>query len=322
MPNRAILTAWCSLVVDPRTSKIYSVANGGHTDYDGNQSFCFDVEREAPVWSQLRASTTVGDTCVAYNAALDPTSRHSYYGLLFNEFDNRIMMCGGVWACSSGTPNLPTMDSYNLVTDSYSPAGTHPDVPAGLRAPDMVWTLDPTTCDIYGMNVNTFGKWTRSSNTWSVSLGDTGSPPTVNGAPMSAFDTMRGRVFILGGANSAHSFYTKQTNVWTQPTITGARATDLTTAARASMQYVEAIDAYVVRRSPAGNDVIKIDAQSFEAVTLPNLTGGAALQNNDPYTLPNNDGAGPYNKFLHVQRLRGAVFVNGYNSNCYFLRLY
>lgn len=322
MPVRGIINAWNSLAVDHRTSKIYSVANGGHTDYDGNEVDCFDVERENPIWTQRRASTTTTDTCVAYNAAGDPCSRHSYYGVHLNAFDDRIMLVSGVWACSSGTPQLPTTDSYNITANNYSAAGTHPDVPAALRAPDAVYTVDPNTGDIYGKNVfSTFGRWNRSSNTWTVDLAPSGSAPNAQAA-MSACDTTRGRIYIQGGTGSAHNYYDIGSNAWTQPTLTGARAADVASAQRGSMQYVPALDSYIVRLSPAGNDVIKINASTFDAVTLPGLSGGTALQNNDPYTLPANDGAGPYNKFLYVPRLKGCVFVQGFDLNCYFLRLH
>ena len=52
------MIAWTSFVVDTRTSKVYSVANGGHSDYSGNEVDVLDIEREQPTWSQILAPTS------------------------------------------------------------------------------------------------------------------------------------------------------------------------------------------------------------------------------------------------------------------------
>ena len=49
--------AWNSVVVDTRTSKVYSVAGGGHQDYSGNEVDVLDLEVALPAWSQVLAPT-------------------------------------------------------------------------------------------------------------------------------------------------------------------------------------------------------------------------------------------------------------------------
>lgn len=327
MPNHSIIDSWNSMVVDPRDSKIYSVAAGGHSDWAGNGAYVFDAQREVPVWREDRASTHNGtESCVAYYASGDPTARHTYYGIHMNTFDNRVMLVGGSWFCSNGIPILSTMDSYNILSKTYNPAGTHPDQPADMQHPDATYCLDPATGDIYAKyNFGTWGRWNRSSNTWTADLAETGTAPDAEAAAMSACDTTRNRIYVQGNGNGlsqCHHVYTIGTNAWTTITVTGARAADITTAGQGSMQYVAAIDAFLIRLSPAGNDVIKVDASTFAATTFPGLSGGTAIQNNSPYTSPANSGAGPYSKFLYAPNLKGCILVQGFDKNCYYLRVH
>lgn len=322
MASRQILGAWNSFSLDPSNSKIWSVACGGHSDWAGNQVDMFNSESETPSWTEVRASDHNGvETCVSYYASGSPCARHTYYGHLFNAIDNRIMLCGGTQSCSTGA-SLTTMDSYNIGSNTFNAAGTHPDVPTDFQNPDCSYTSDPATGDIYGNAVNTFVKWTQSNNTWSTLTGGT----TAQGGCPSAFDTMRRRVFFLGGdgfPSGAHDYYDVGQAAWTNVNITGPRASSVIGQQQASMVYVPPpLDGYVIRQHPAGNDVIFVDADRFIAYTMPTIIDGTSLQDNSPYTDPNNDGAGPYNKFLYSPRLQGALFINGYNFNVFFLRLH
>src|SRR5688572_17474908 len=80
------VVAWTSLVVDTRTSKVYSVANGGHNDYAGNEVDALTLETENPFWTEVLASTpsaqipNPGDGSSYYGDGR-PVSRHSYYGV-------------------------------------------------------------------------------------------------------------------------------------------------------------------------------------------------------------------------------------------------
>ena len=318
--SRMVVDAWNSWVADHRTSKVYSVASGGHFDYSGNEVYEFDVEREAPVWREVLAATPQNQRtlCSHYYADGRPTSRHSYYGVHLNEFEDRIMLIGGSWYCDTGTPFLPTMDSYNIGSNSYSPQGTHPNQPAAFQAPDIPYTLDPSTGDIYVLN-GSLGRWNRSSNTWTANLGATGvDRPNGGGGAMSAFDTTRRRLYVQGGGNTDHHYYDPVTNAWTAITVTGARAGDVASLGQQAMVYVPALDAYLIRRQAAGNDIIRIDAATFVATTL-SVTGGSTIVRAGS---PNNDGGHIYNKFFYLPRLRGAVYVPNYTGNAWFLRLH
>ena len=128
---------------------------------------------------------------------------------------------------------------------------------------------------------------------------------------MSAFDTSRRRFLVLGGVNRDHHSYTLASNAWTAVTLTGANAANVASLSQGAMFYVPAIDRYLVRSASAGNTVYQINPQTFEVTTLA-TTGGTSI----PSTLN-----GPFNKFLYVPRLGGAVYVPSYPGNAWFLRL-
>jgi hypothetical protein len=101
-------------------------------------------------------------------------------------------------------------------------------------------------------------------------------------------------------------------NAFSQVTISGANASLVTGAQQESMVYVAAMDRFLIRQGGTGGAVQQVDPTNF-AVTALVTTGGTAIPSTQN---------GPYNKFLYVPRLRGAVYVPSYPGNAWFLRLY
>jgi hypothetical protein len=301
---------WNSFVVDTRTSTVYSVANGGHADYAGNEVDALNLEVAQPQWVQKVAPTPSGQLGPGgqdFYPDGRPASRHSYYGVVLNASDDRIMLFGGaIWGTQGGFGNATS--SYNITGNFYSTSSTHPDIPGAPTA--GAYSLNPLTGDIY-MNINwTLYRWNRSANTWST-LNPTGSPS--NGYyTMSAMDPSRGRIFFLGGPDANHHLYTIANNAWAAVTLGGSNAGDVAAAEEAAMFYVPAFDRFLVRKAAAGGTVYIIDPQTFAVTTLA-TTGGGSI----PGTIN-----GPFNKFLYVPRLGGAVYVPTYSGNAWFLRLH
>jgi len=304
------IIAWTGMVVDTRTSKLYSVAGGGHNDYAGNEVDALTLEVATPAWSQVLAPTPAGQltNCQSYYSDGRPAARHSYYGVQLNEFEDRIMLLGGVFWCSGGGFHS-AISSYNIGANTFSPSATHPNMSSGLAGGVAGITRDPNTGDIYIAFNFELGRWTRSTNTFAT-LNPSGAPAAGNGAAP-AFDTIRNVIYFLGGAGATH-LYSPANNTWTRKTVIGANAADVTGANAHAMFYVPALDSYLVRLDNPGGTVYAINAASFEATTLP-TTNGASI----PSTVN-----GPYSKFLYVPRLQGAVYVPDYNGNAWFLRLH
>jgi hypothetical protein len=302
------------MVVDTRTSKVYSVANGGHSDYSGNEVDELTLEVDQPAWVQKLAPTPAAQVQQGpYYLDGRPAARHTYYGVTLNTFDDRIMLIGGSqWQNGFSTDAL---SSYNIGANSYSSSSTHPNIPGAEL--DVAVASNPLTGDVYYLFNSNLRRWTRSSNTW-VALAPIG-PSALGHQTLSAMDTTAGRqriLFVGGcgancGENPDHHLYTIASNAWLSVTITGANAGDVMTAGQDAMVYVPDIDRFLVRKGGAGGAVYQINPTTFEATAYP-TTGGASI----PATQN-----GPYNKFLYVPRLGGVIYVPTYDGNAWFMRI-
>jgi len=304
--------AWTSFVADTRTSKVYSVANGGHSDYAGNEVDVLDLERDQPAWSQVLAPTPNSQLANGQSYYLDgrPTARHTYYGITSNEVDGRIMLFGGAIWCASGCGHA-AISSYDIAANAYSPSSTHGAMTPIFNGDHGAFSADPSTGDVYATSSNgKFAKWTRSTNTFAESIPIGPVPGSYYAA--SAIDITRGRMLIVGGQGFNRHTYTLATNTFALVTLTGASASSVTGSGQASLVYVAALDVFLHRRGGAGGTVLQIDPVTF-AVTPFATTDGASV----PSTLN-----GPFNKFLYVPRLGGAVYVPAYSGNARFLRLH
>lgn len=300
--------AWTSFVVDPETSMCYSVANGGHADYAGNEVDRLVLDTAAPYWEARLAPTPTGSlaSCQSYYSDGRPTSRHSYYGVTYEPVNRRFMLFGGAWWCGGGGFH-GAISSYNINSNSYSASNAHPGSVSG-----GVWGMcsNPDTGDVYMFRDWFISKWTRSSNSYAANVSPSGSAPYGNESP-SAFDSSRGRILVIGGTSNDRHVYTVGTNTVAQITLSGSAAGSVQGSARALM-YIPALDAYLVRGSGSGGTVYRINAANWECTTFTTSGGGSV-----PST-PN----GPYNKFLYVPKLNGCVYVPAYGSNAWFLRVH
>jgi hypothetical protein len=129
---------------------------------------------------------------------------------------------------------------------------------------------------------------------------------------MTAFDTSRGRFLSLGGQGGDHHFYTVATNAWTSPALTGANASSVANLQQGAMFYVAATDRFLVRAAGAGGTVYQVNPVTLAVTTFATI-GGASIPSTQN---------GPFNKFLYVPRLGGAVYVPTYGGNAWFLRLH
>lgn len=301
------IDAWTSLVVDPRSSKLYSVAGGGHVDYSGNEVDGLDLSVEVPSWSQLLAPTPAAQVVASASFYADnhPTSRHHYYGLMYvGQGDLFVLLAGSRWG-DGGVPQA--MASYNITANTYNGPGTHPNVTGNWNAQVGTMTVDPSTGNIYGVANNTASRWTQSNNTL-ADLNPSGPSP-YGYYTSAAFDSTRGRAFFLGGGNADHHVLNVAGNTFSLATITGAAAGNVMDPGQA-MVYVPALDAYLVRGAGAGGAVYQINASTFAATVFTTSGGGSILA-----TLN-----GPFNKFLYVPALGGFVYIPTYTGNVWFLR--
>lgn len=301
--------AWTSFAADPRTSMVYSAAGGGHGDYAGNEVDRINLSQDAPAWSQIRAPSAGADVVqnVAYYNDGRPSARHTYYGVVLCVQRDEIQIFGGNVYGATGilTDDVAVFD---LTTSDYKADGTLPNMPAGTTVLEAHPTVpDPSTGDVYILSNEMVNKWTLSSNSWSTVVAQYNGPYGFKS--MSAFDTARNRILVLGGAADNARLFTLSGNAMSTPTLSGSNGS-IDTQDGAGMQYVPDMDKYLVRLAGSGGTVYQIDAGTF-AVSEFTTTGGGSIP---------AAASGPYNKFLYLPLLKGCVYVPSYTGNVWFVR--
>lgn len=246
---------------------------------------------------------------VAYYSDGRPSARHTYYGVVVCEQTDELLIFGGnVY----GATGILTDDvaAFDLTAGDWKADGTRPNMPSGTTALQGHPTvINPATGDVYVLSNEMVNKWTRSSNTWSTVVAQYGGPYGFEG--MSAFDSTRNRVLIIGGLADVVRLYTLSGDAMSTPTLTGSGAS-ISTQDGAAMQYVAATDSYFVRLAASGGTVYEIDASSFDVASFSTTGGGSVPAATN----------GPYNKFLYCQTLGGCVYVPSYTGNAWFLRVH
>lgn len=315
----AKLNAWCGLAIDTRDSTVWSLANGGHDDYHGNEVMKFTLGEDSPAWIEVLASssgfTIPSDS--AYYSDGKPASTHSYYMQQFIEARNRAIRFGVGSAASVGSPKA-SIDGFDSTVaagvNGWDAAGAYPNLPDALQ---HAVCKNPSTEDVFITISNaSVQKWTQATNT--LSQVNVGFLPVSFNEAASAYDTTRNRVFLWkgDGAGAALHTFDPATGEFTARTFTGAGAAALNAAAKGGgMVYVPSLDAYLVRLRASGGTVYSINADTFE-VTLPATTGGASV----PTTaLVSGSPENVYGKWLYSPNLGGVVYFPSYAANAWFL---
>lgn len=305
----AKVDAWNGFAIDTRDSSIYSVANGGHYDYGGNEVNRIRLTDNAPAWTEPRPATPVAQMIgnVTHYADGRPTSRHSYYGVVLNEQRGRAMVLGGSRWGDAGNA-LPVVDGFNLATNDWDTARTYPDTPASFHQA-FGWALveKKMTGDIYMVASRSVSRWSNATNSWSKLL-DT--PLLYGQYAASALDTKRNRILVAGGEVNDRGVYDIATNTVQTITFTGPNAADMSGGNGNGMVYDPGLDAYLLRKAGAGATIYRINAQTFSVDTLP-TAGGA------PVPAATN---GVWRRFLYVPQLKGVVYFPTYGGNFWFIR--
>ncbi len=335
----ARLNAWSGLSIDTRSSTVWSVANGGHGDYFGNEVVRFDLMSDAPRWVEWFAGSS-GPVVDGVTAGADPSharyldglpcSTHSYYGQQFLEGQSRAVRLGGSTApIGSAFENVEGFDiSLGQGHNGWAPAGTFGFALGGVNGgwtPAIGWAAckDPTTEIIYVVNAPNLRRFVPSAagvgGTWST-VGPLPDAINTGALGATAVDTKRHRLLWLKGYGP-NSPYTVDltTGVWSPRAHPDSAAKAAFDALKPSlgMVYVAPLDAFFVRANAAGAAVYRIDAETFEISMLPTTGGDTVAQ---AFVLSGEENV--YTKWLWVPALGGIVYFPKSESNAWFLRLY
>ena len=306
-PNSKVV-AWTGFSIDTRDSSIYSAANGGHSDYAGNEVNRIRLSDNAPAWTEPRASTSASNVSVNSTHYADgrPTSRHTYYGSVFNEQRGRAMIVGG--ARYGDGYMTATVDGFNLTSSDWDTAKTYPDVPSEFtNMQGAAVALDKATSNVYVFAGFSVLRWSNSANTWTRLLSST----SIYGQyAATAMDTRRNRILVVGGNVNDHGVYDTATNSIQSVSFTGLSAGVMTGDTGNGMVYDPVLDAFLLRKAGAGGVIYRINAQTFSVDVLP-TSGGDQVP-----SAPN----AVWTRFLHAPNLKGVVYFPTYGANAWFMR--
>ena len=300
--------AWTGFSIDTRDSSVYSAANGGHNDYAGNEVNRIRLSDNVPAWTEARAATPIAQVVASATHYADgrPTSRHSYYGSVFNEVRGRAMtFAGSRYGNGSMTP---TVDGFNPSTNDWDPAGTYPNVTSfGVYLGGAI-VAHKSTGNVYTFNNWSIDRWNSSSNTWTSMIPNS----IVYGQyAATAVDTRRNRILIVGGSNNERSVYDIATNTAQNVTFTGPNA-GMVNGSGNGLVYDPLQDAFLLRTGDAGSTIYRINAQTF-AVDSMTTSGGSSVPASTN---------GVWTRFLYVPQLKGVVYFPAYSGSAWFLRTY
>ena len=333
------LNAWCGLSIDTRNSTAWSLANGGHGDYYGNEVVKIDLMANAPTWVEAFAGSD-GNVVDAVTPPPDPSharytdglpcSTHSYYGQQFIERQNRALRLGGSTAPIGSA--FENVEGFNINArqgvNGWDAAGTFGFCLGGNNGgwtPAIGWCVskDPITEIIYVVNAPYIRKFTPAPSgvggTWSI-LGTLPSALNTGALGATAVDTRRNRLLWLKGYGPNNPYTCDlASGAWTSRThASSAAKTELDGLSQSlGMVYVAQLDAFLVRAGAAGDKVYKIDAGTFVVSILTTSGGGNVPQSQ---VLSNEENV--YNKWLFVPALEGVVYFPKSQVNAWFLRLY
>lgn len=302
-------------------STVWSVRQGGHSDYFGNEVNKFDLSLDAPAWTQVKASTPFSGGLIVDGAGYysdgTPAAVHGY--------QNQHHIAARGWIASVGSTAVPLNGGsnsecvvYDIASNSYLAANTMPDC-ATLAAAEWACWKDPVTDNLYFCMGYAVYKWTQASNTWS-----SGAIATFSDfygiASVAAVDTTRRRAILIAGDPGA-----RVPKVWDLSNDTYASFTptgDLTVINRqgaCGLTYCPTTDRFYAMTGDAtnGGELYEIHPTTW-AITAKTTTGATGM--------PVGNGAvdvhGIAGRFFYVPSVGGIVYFPQHSANAWFLRLH
>lgn len=313
------LYAWTGYAWDFNKSKAYSVAQGGHGNYSGNEVDMLDLSRDWPLWDELRAAYATPpnnpNTNYTYYAANEPSSRHGYMQMCVHHGQQKVYQMGGsVWNLGNGTTDTY---SYDIAANTYSAESGNSDMPAGSL--NLTCCQDPSTDNLYLFGGTGSGdvkwRWNASNNTFTVlspSPNDAGSIYQST----CAFDSTRREILIVGGPDGDF-LYDVDANTFDEITLTGSKATQVSGVGNgAAMSYVPDLDVYIVRDNVSGGTIYQVTPVTWACEEI-STTGGSSIP------AVNGEYQGHFTKGMYLPNLGGFYLTGGaYTASGWFLKLH
>lgn len=322
--------AWCGWGIVPDTSCVYTVGQGGHGDYSGNEIDKLDITVNVPAWVQIVASSSssVVTEDDDYYSDGKPASVHGYHTTVYSPDLGKMLRFPGGSRATLGNPQQ-TITAFNVNAGTWDSAATWtgtewylPGSPSTLGSKNGAYAIHPTTGKVYCWFYNAkFCVWDPASPNGFTTLiaFPSGQAPASTAA---AIDPTRETAFFLGGGSddTMCSAYDISTNELRTITLTG---TDIVSQATGcGMFYCAALDKFIVRlqETSGGGAIYAITPTTGSSwnCSLISTTGGGSI----PATTSLGGADRPYTKFLYAPNLGVAIYGPRWSANVWALKLH
>ena len=141
---------------------------GGHTDYNGNELYALDLNNLT--LARLNNPSPPANGCVATGPDGNPNARHTYGGLAYITYTDKLFAFNGSLACSTGAGAAPpdswTNDLATLQWTKQNYAGISPGSAApGTEFGDTA-DYDPNSQLVFATDPTGIFSYNYATNTW------------------------------------------------------------------------------------------------------------------------------------------------------------
>ena len=292
---------------------VYSVRQGGHGDYYGNEVIRFNAASNTPGWSMIKNSSpesAVTDDSSRYSDG-SPAAVHGYHSQRYVPQRDWVLSVGSTAISRLGGTKSDCV-VYNVATNAYMPVGTVPDMPAMILAEQGIWD-DPLTGDIYHTAGRVINRWNQKTNTWSLRVTEVQN--FYGFASVCCTDTTRRRALLLAGDPAARvpQLFTFATQTAQDISCSGD-TTIVNSTGHYGMVFCPTTDRFYAMTGGAGSTGLYEINPTTWVISAKTTSGGSQM--------PAAATTGVFTRFLYVQQLGGIIYFPRYSANAWFLRLH
>ena len=307
-PVRNLIAAWNGGTLIYRGGRPYlAVHGGGHGDYAGNEIVIFGpLTASRPGWKLLSPPTPAASINLSqpYNFDQTPNVSHTRDSLCFlGDHIYRALQAG----CYPGVTSYATFDSFHVDKQTWSPPGTHPDVPAGggvrgsaVADPnrEVIWVLrDGTAAKLKSFDPAT-NQWTTYLSTYTTLIETT-----------AALAASRDELFLYENRSSPRQALFRLSMPDVNPTTAGF--TGPTPPDKCGLTWDPGRNRYAALGTADRRKVYELNPAT-RSWTLRKFDG--------PIEPQPQDGHGIFGRFQYVPELHGYVYVGSTVGSVYFYR--
>ena len=184
----ATVYAYSGMALKQSTSELIIALAGGHGDSADNRVVSIRLDQDQPTWVTRMPSSTQVMKDVAYYPDGKPSARHTYYTTHFVAQVDRLMVIGAQFVYGT-PPSFPTVDGFDLTTNTWDPKGTWPALVGGYGKTQNFATGDVWTASGLGIS-----KWSAATRSQTV----TRSFNNTYLAMQNAWDPVRNQLLSIG----------------------------------------------------------------------------------------------------------------------------